>query len=72
MIQDSGYRSADICQVLQAVGQAVHSLSMWILRSQWLDHQQLRPPKQWHNCYIKAPSGKCNVSKEVFFIFLDP
>ena len=70
MIQDSGYRSADICLVMQAVGQAVHSLSMWSLRSQWLYHQPLRPPKQWHNCYRKLPSGKCNVSKEVFSFFL--
>ena len=32
-VQDYGNRSADICLVMQAVGQAGHSLSMCILRS---------------------------------------
>ena len=34
-VQDYGNRSADICLVMQAVGQAGHSLSMCILRSLW-------------------------------------
>ena len=36
-VQDYGNRSADICLVMQAVGQAGHSLSMCILRSLWRD-----------------------------------
>ena len=35
-VQDYGNRSADICLVMQAVGQAGHSLSMRILRSLWV------------------------------------
>ena len=34
-VQDYGSRSADICLVMQAVGQSRHSLSMCIARSQW-------------------------------------
>ena len=33
--QDYGNRLADICLVMQAVGQSGHSLSMCILRSLW-------------------------------------
>ena len=33
IMQDYGHRAADICPVMQAVGQAGHSLSMCALRS---------------------------------------
>ena len=35
-VLDYGNRSADICLVMQAVGQAGHSLSMQLLRSLWM------------------------------------
>ena len=36
MAQDGGNKSADICLVMQAVGQAGNTLSMCILRSVWV------------------------------------
>ena len=38
-VQDYGNRSANICLVMQAVGQAGHSLSLRLLRSQWLERE---------------------------------
>ena len=36
-VQDYGNRSADICLVMQAFGQAGHSLSMRLLQSLWVN-----------------------------------
>ena len=44
-VQDYGNRSADICLVMQAVGQAGHSLSMCILRSLWFNSGKFRREK---------------------------
>ena len=42
MVQDYGNRLADICLVMQAVGQAGHSLFMRQLQSLWTCHRTLR------------------------------
>ena len=42
-VQDYGNRSADICLVMQAVGQAGHSLSTRQLRSLWSASMPTRP-----------------------------
>ena len=38
MVRDNGDRSADICLVMEAVGQAGHSPSRCIIRSLWIGH----------------------------------